>query len=89
MLNLNLAFILTFSTFFLIYYTLFSQANRFSALKSLFSRYLIKLVDSKVAQVALATLFVALCFSNVLGNVPGNYTPTQYYRVVLRVRITF
>jgi len=89
MFNLYSAFVLTSIFSSLVFYSMSVKVGRFTALKSLFSRHLRRLIESKVAKVALATLFVGLCFSNVLGNVPGNYTPTQYYRVVLSVRISF
>jgi F-type H+-transporting ATPase subunit a len=73
----------------LVLYSLPLESGRWSSFSSLFSDAVLVLVHSKVAKFLLVTLFVSIAYSNILGNVPGNYTPTQYYSVVIRLSFTF
>ena len=86
---LGFSFWLTFLSIFVTSFVLYSKSGRFTAVKSLISATLPTLINSKVAKFFLLTAFVAIAYSNVLGNIPGNYTPTQYYFVVMRLRISF
>jgi ATP synthase subunit 6 len=65
------------------------ESGRFSRFKSMLSHNLLALVTSKVAKFLLISLFLFIAYSNVLGNVPGNYTPTQFYSVVISLRLRF
>lgn len=74
---------------YFIMFNFFSKVGRFSAFKSLIVDSLPNLLQSKVAKFLLIALFIAIAYSNVLGNIPGNYTPTQYYSVVMTLSFTF
>lgn len=83
------SFIIMFIAIYFVIFTFFSKLGRFGALKSLIADNLPHLLDSKVAKALLVSSFVVIAYSNFLGNIPGNYTPTQFYSVVIRLRLTF
>lgn len=83
------SFIIMFIAIYFVIFTFFSKLGRFGALKSLITDNLPHLLDSKVAKALLVSSFVVIAYSNFLGNIPGNYTPTQFYSVVIRLRLTF
>jgi hypothetical protein len=70
-------------------FNFYSSAGRFTAFKSFIVETLPSVLNSKVAKFLLIALFVTIAYSNVLGNVPGNYTPTQYYSVVITLSFRF
>lgn len=78
-----------FVAIYFVFFTFFSKLGRFRAIKSFIVRFLPTLINSKVAKFLLISSFIIIAYSNVLGNIPGNYTPTQYYSVVIRLRLTF
>lgn len=78
-----------FVAIYFVMFTFFSKLGRFGALKALIRDNLPHLLDSKVAKALLVSSFVVIAYSNFLGNIPGNYTPTQFYSVVMRLRLTF
>ena len=73
----------------LVFFSLPLKSGRFSSLKSSVSSGILSLVSSKVAKFLLIALFMVIAYSNVLGNIPGNYTPTQYYSIVMSIRLCF
>lgn len=75
--------------FAIIFFSLPLKFGRFLAFKNLVVSSLRTMVTSKVAQGLLVGLFIFLAYSNVLGNIPGNYTPTQFYSVVIALRLRF
>ena len=83
------SFVFMIVAVYFVFFTFFPKLGRFSAFKTFVSKSLPSLLNSKVAKFMLVVLFVGLAYSNVLGNIPGNYTPTQYYSVVMRIRLTF
>lgn len=83
------SFISTIIAIYFVVFSIFSKFGRFSALKLSLVRHLPTLLNSKVAKLLLLSSFMLIAYSNILGNVPGNYTPTQYYSVVLSLSLTF
>lgn len=83
------SFVFMVSFILIIAYNFSSKARRFSAFRDLAYRSIQRLISSKVATSFLIVAFIFIAYSNVLGNIPGNYTPTQYYRVVMRLRVSF
>ena len=73
----------------LVMFTLPTKSARLLSFKIKLTSILLSLFTSKVAQLSLVGLFVILAYSNILGNVPGNYTPTQYYSVVMSLSLRF
>ena len=82
------SFVIIFVAIYFVMFTFFSKLGRFGALKSFIVKNLPSLLNSKVAKFLLVASFVVIAYSNVLGNIPGNYTPTQFYSVVIRLRLT-
>ena len=83
------SFIIIFVAVYFVMFTFFSKLGRFTALKSLIVKNLPLLLNSKVAKFLLIASFMVIAYSNFLGNVPGNYTPTQFYSVVIRLSLSF
>lgn len=83
------AFVFMLVFIFLVSFNLSLSRGRFSAFKRFSLSRVKTLISSKVAHWFLILSFVFIAYSNVLGNIPGNYTPTQYYSVVIRLRISF
>lgn len=75
--------------FYLVLFSFSSKYGRFASFKSVVTTNLPSLLNSKVAKVLLLSTFMGIAYSNVLGNIPGNYTPTQYYSVVITLSLTF
>lgn len=74
---------------YFVFYSFFVKLGRFRAFKAFLLNFLPSLLNSKVAKFLLIAAFILIAYSNVLGNVPGNYTPTQYYSVVMTLSFTF
>lgn len=83
------SFSVTFVAVYFVIFTFFSKLGRFSAFKHIVFKSLPNLINSKVAKFILVSLFIVIAYSNFLGNVPGNYTPTQFYSVVMRLSLRF
>ena len=83
------SFRVIFVAVYFVIFTFFSKLGRFSAFKLLLSENLPHLINSKVAKFLLVCSFVVIAYSNFLGNIPGNYTPTQFYSVVIRLSLRF
>lgn len=79
---------ITLVSLYLISFTFFSKSGRFSALKSITLRLLPQLLTSKVARALLVRAFIFIAYSNFSGNIPGNYTPTQFYSVVISLSLS-
>lgn len=65
------------------------KTGRFDSFRASFTKNLLALVNSSVAKFMLISLFIFIAYSNVLGNIPGNYTPTHYYSVVIGLSLRF
>jgi hypothetical protein len=83
------SFRVMFVAVYFIIFTFFSKLGRFSAFKLLVSESLPQLINSKVAKFLLVSSFIVIAYSNFLGNIPGNYTPTQFYSVVMSLSLRF
>lgn len=73
----------------LVLHSLPLKTGRFASFRINLRNSLLSLVNSAVAKFLLISLFIFIAYSNVLGNIPGNYTPTQYYSVVIGLRLRF
>ena len=73
----------------LVIHSLPVETGRFAAFRSNLRNRILQLVNSSVAKFLLISLFIFIAYSNVLGNIPGNYTPTQYYSVVIGLSLGF
>lgn len=82
------SFIFIFIAVYLVAFLFSSKFGRLSAFKVSLAKFLPTLLNSKVAKFLLIGSFLVIAYSNVLGNIPGNYTPTQYYSVVMSLRFT-
>jgi ATP synthase subunit 6 len=69
--------------------SLFVKANRFNTFFYFVDQKLSGLFPSVSGKLPLSALFVFLCFSNFLGNIPSSPTPSQFYSFVFVLRISF
>jgi F-type H+-transporting ATPase subunit a len=69
--------------------SLFVKANRFNTFFYLINRELSALFPAVSGKLPLSILFLFLCLSNFIGNIPSSLTPSQFYSFVFVLRISF